>query len=570
MPNIFFLILRRLRAPIITLISIYAVSILGLVVIPGQDNMGQVYRMDFFHAFYFVSYTATTIGFGEIPYPFTNLQRMWIVVCIYSSVIGWTYTLGSIFALTRDQALGNAMKYSRFKNKVMRLSEPFYLVCGYGQSSLLLCKTMDEQNIRFVIIDNREERINEIALANYHFDVACHTGNASNPELLKIAGLDHPLCKGILGITGDENTNLAIAITSYVLRPELLSICRSKNQSISENMASFGANRIINLFEAVGRQFHQALHQPEVSYLQTVLFDIPGRPIPPKNLPPKGHWIIVGYGRFGNAMHAALQVEGVTVSIIDPRENMMNVDNYHQASGVDAASLKLAGLENASGIIASYDQDTNNLSAIATARAINPKLFTFARQNQQVNHLLFEAFKPNFTSIRSEVVAHEALRSISSPYLSRFIEYAETQTEQWAHELSERVHTLCDGKVPEKWTITLDAKNIVAVYAFLAQPTPSLKMKHFYFDVLDAGKPLNCIALMRRKMGKNQFLPLEDQALSLGDVLFFIGDENARQSHNAMTTVFSLLDYARTGEEQPQSWLFKKIAKWREAKSASQ
>jgi voltage-gated potassium channel len=429
---------------------------------------------------------------------------------------------------------------------------------------------MDEQNIRFVIIDNREERINEIALANYHFDVACHTGNASNPELLKIAGLNHPLCKGVLGITGDENTNLAIAITSFVLRPELLSICRSKNHTISENMASFGANRIINLFEAVGRQFHQALSQPEVSYLQTVLFDIPGRPIPSKNLPPKGHWIIVGYGRFGHAMHEALKVNNVTVSIIDTRDNHLNAENYYQASGVDAASLKTAGIENAVGIIASYDQDTNNLSAIATARVINPQLYTFARQNQQINHLLFESFKPHFTSIRSEVVAHEALRSISTPYLSRFIEFAETQTEIWAHELSERVYALCKGKVPEKWTITLDAKNIVAVYAFLAQPTPSLKMKHFYFDVLDAGKPLNCIALMRRKMGKNQFLPLEDQTLSLGDVIFFIGDENARQSHNAMTTVFSLLDYARTGEVQPQSWLFKKIAKWRGVKPTSQ
>jgi voltage-gated potassium channel len=563
MPNIFFLILRRLRAPIITLISIYAVSIFGLVIIPGQDDFGQVYRMDFFHAFYFVSYTATTIGFGEIPFPFTNAQRMWVVLCIYLSVIGWTYTLGSIFALTRDKALINAMKYSRFKSKVERLSEPFYLVCGYGQSGQLLCKTLDEQNIRFVVIEQREERINEIALADYHFDVACFAGNAANPELLKIAGLKHTFCKGVLGITGDENVNLAVAITAYVLRPELLSICRSKNQSISENMASFGANRIINMFEAVGRQFHQALNKPEVSYLQKVLFDIPGRELPPKNHPPKGHWIIVGYGRFGHAMHDALNVDGITISLVDPSPNEEQLEHYHQASGVDALSLKQAGIENAVGIIAAYDQDTNNLSAIATARAINPELFTFARQNLQSNHLLFEAFKPDVTSIRSEVIAQEALRSISSPLLSRFITYAETQTEQWAHDLSERINVMCHGHIPEKWTITLDAKNIVAVYAFLAQPTPHLLMKHFSFDVLDNGKPLNCIALLRRNSGKDQFLPIEDQRLSLGDVILFIGDANARQAHNAMSTVFSLLDYARTGEIQPQSWLFKKIAHWR-------
>ena len=62
------MILRRMRAPFLLLITVYSISILGMVVIPGIDNDGNVSHMSFFHAFYFVSYTATTIGFGEIPY----------------------------------------------------------------------------------------------------------------------------------------------------------------------------------------------------------------------------------------------------------------------------------------------------------------------------------------------------------------------------------------------------------------------------------------------------------------------------------------------------------------------
>ena len=63
-----FLILRRMRAPLIVLITIFAVSVLGLTLIPGQDAAGQPTRMGFFDAFYFMSYTATTIGYGEIPH----------------------------------------------------------------------------------------------------------------------------------------------------------------------------------------------------------------------------------------------------------------------------------------------------------------------------------------------------------------------------------------------------------------------------------------------------------------------------------------------------------------------
>ena len=88
MGDILFIVLRRLRAPLIALIVIYAVAIAGMVTIPGVDAQGRVWHVSFFHAFYVVSYTATTIGFGEIPYPFTDAQRLWVIVVIYLSVIG--------------------------------------------------------------------------------------------------------------------------------------------------------------------------------------------------------------------------------------------------------------------------------------------------------------------------------------------------------------------------------------------------------------------------------------------------------------------------------------------------
>ena len=78
MSDILFLILRRLRAPLITLIIVYAISVGGLALIPGVDGDGVRRPLSIFHAFYVMSYTATTIGFGEIPYPFTDAQRLWV------------------------------------------------------------------------------------------------------------------------------------------------------------------------------------------------------------------------------------------------------------------------------------------------------------------------------------------------------------------------------------------------------------------------------------------------------------------------------------------------------------
>lgn len=114
--------LRRMRAPLIVIVAVYAIAVLGLVLIPGIDTDGNpAPPMSFFHAFYFVSFTATTIGFGELPVPFSNGQRLWVTVCIYLAVFGWTYTILSLLALMQDKPLQQAVAVGRFRRAVRRI-----------------------------------------------------------------------------------------------------------------------------------------------------------------------------------------------------------------------------------------------------------------------------------------------------------------------------------------------------------------------------------------------------------------------------------------------------------------
>ena len=87
--QIVWIVLKRLRIPFLVIIVTFAISILGLVLIPGIDDQGHPYQMTFFDAFYFVTYMASTIGFGEAPYSFNYEQRMWVSFAIYFTVIGW-------------------------------------------------------------------------------------------------------------------------------------------------------------------------------------------------------------------------------------------------------------------------------------------------------------------------------------------------------------------------------------------------------------------------------------------------------------------------------------------------
>ena len=191
-----FLVLRRMRAPLIVLIVIFAVGTLGLTLIPGQDAAGRPWRMGFFDAFYVMSYTASTIGFGEIPYAFTYNQRMWVTISIYLTVVGWAYAIGSLLALVQERSFRQALALQHFTRKVRRLGEPFLLIAGYGQTGELLARSLDALGRRFVVIDSDSGRIDDLYLDSYHADVPGLVGDAGDPGHLAVAGLGHPVAKG--------------------------------------------------------------------------------------------------------------------------------------------------------------------------------------------------------------------------------------------------------------------------------------------------------------------------------------------------------------------------------------
>ena len=97
------IILQRMRLPFTVIAITYAIAMSGLLIIPGVDDAGNSYHLTIFEAFYFVTYTATTIGFGELPYAFTHAQKIWVSASIYITVLGWFYGIGALVSLLQDK-----------------------------------------------------------------------------------------------------------------------------------------------------------------------------------------------------------------------------------------------------------------------------------------------------------------------------------------------------------------------------------------------------------------------------------------------------------------------------------
>ena len=159
-----FMVLRQMRLPLIVLILTFTVAVVGMMAMPGKDNKGNPWTMDVFEAFYFMSYTASTLGYGEIPYAFTTQQRLWVILSIFVTVIAWTYAIGKLVSLLRDDAFRTAVSTQRFARAVTRMQGPFVLVVGFGDSGRKLGRLLDANGKQFVVLDKEAQRITQLPL----------------------------------------------------------------------------------------------------------------------------------------------------------------------------------------------------------------------------------------------------------------------------------------------------------------------------------------------------------------------------------------------------------------------
>ncbi len=558
-----FLVMRRMRAPLITLIVLFTISVIGFTVIPGVDSDGNPARMTVFDSFYFMSYTATTIGFGELPWAFTTGQRMWATVTIYLSVIGWAYAVGSLLTLLQDRAFRQVMALQRFTRKVARLSEPFLLLVGYGRAGELLVKAFDTLGQRVVVIDSVAERIDALELGAYRADVPGLAADATNPHYLGIAGIDHPQCSGVLVLTDDDETNLSVTMTVALLRPELRVVSRATSARVAVRMSEFGSPTVVNPFDRFGAHLRLALCAPASYRLLTWLEEGPGAALPPLgHPPPDGRWVMCGYGRFGRRLTADLRDADMDVTIIEavasPDDDGADVV---VGDAADPAVLDRAGIDAAVGFVAGTDDDTANLAMLAVARRLNPRLFLLARQNRPNSSALFEAMHADALLVPSEVVAHEVYAHISSPLLARFIRGISKQPDEWAAELVERLVQVCGQTLPALWKFALEPGQAPALAGPLERGEVTLGglLRH----PEDRERRLNAVPLLLLRSGVVVLTPDDGVELASGDELLFAGPGYERRELETTLIDDSVAAYVLFDKRIPSSLIWRKLAERR-------
>jgi voltage-gated potassium channel len=565
MENIVFLVLRRMRQPLLTLLTVYAVSIGGLTLIPGQDADGNVWHMSFFHAFYFVSYMATTIGFGEIPHAFSEAQRFWVSLSLYASVVSWIYAFGTILSLVQDRTFQEALAEHRFARHIRKMREPFHLICGYGETGTALVKSLTRRGQHAVVIDIDEARTSMIQLQELREFVPALHGDAAVTKHLQEAGLQHRFCAGVVALTDDNEVNLKIAITSKLLNPDIKVICRADSHDVEANMASFGTDHIVDPFDTFGARLAIAFQAPCHYLLRRWLTGPEGTGLSEPIYPPReGPWIVCGYGRFGKAVCARLKDEAVVVTVVEAHPERTGQPNgrFVAGRGTEAHTLEEAGISSAVGLVAGTDDDANNLSIVMTARELNPDIFVVLRQNQHDNREIIAAVDAEMVMHPSAIIADNIRAVIATPMLHEFMSLALNEEDSWACELVARVSALVTETVPQIREWDLAGPGSEAIHEYLKRGG-IVTIRDLLRDPWQREQVLNCIVLLIRRDDEPLLLPDPGTPLRSQDRLLLCGDRTAFTRMQWTVSHDHTLDYIKTGIDQPQGWLWRRLMKLR-------
>jgi len=552
-------VLRYMRGPVFVLIIVYAIGITGMALIPGQDADGNVEYMNLFHAFYFFTYTATTTGFGEIPFVFTDEQRLWAILCVYMGVVAWLYAIGSIFRLAQNPHFLLALNEHRFAKRVQRITHPFFIICGFGDTGSLLARGLNEHTLSAVILDTDLERIKALVLRDYRVSMPGLSADSSVPKHLIDAGVQMANCKGVVILTNNDEMNVRIAVMSRLLNSDIRIFCRSSSKRQIEHLRTLGNVIVINPFEIFSQLLGMAITAPRLHNLNSCLVGNRkaklGRPLQV----PTGDWIICGYGRMGQWLYKQFILHGIKPVIIDPKageiEGAARIINNH----ADGDTLDEAGLDHAAGVVAGTDNDHDNLSILMCVQSKKPDAFTIVRQNRHENQIAFDATNATLVLQSSLTTARRVLKHLISPQIQVFIDYLREQGEDICDQTVQRLRAAIGDNRPHLWHVKLCQDEAEAVVEHLRSGKP-LSLSELSRDPHDLDASLACMPLVIERGQNRIMLPHHNESLVLGDDILFCGTEFGETLLSATMNNSYTLDYLISGDDKPRGYFFRWLA----------
>ena len=154
---------RRVIIGILGLIVVIVVGSIGYMIIEGWGILDSVFM---------TMTTITTVGYREV-HPLSDPGRIFSIFLILGGMGGAFYALTGVITYIVEGNLGATWGKRVMENKISQLKEHFIL-CGFGRVGEEIANIFREEDVRFVVIDNRPECVARAEQAGYLYIQGVH------------------------------------------------------------------------------------------------------------------------------------------------------------------------------------------------------------------------------------------------------------------------------------------------------------------------------------------------------------------------------------------------------------
>ena len=238
-----------LFVPIIIITAIILVGVAGFMIIENYSLLD---------AFYMTITTITTVGYQEV-HPLSSAGRIFNILLITSSFIALGYALTKLTQYIIDGEINKFFKTRKIMSTLKEMHD-HVIICGYGRNGKQAASTLSHHKVKFVIIENDDERIDEEF--SHKNAIMYLKGDATDDQVLMDAGITR--ARALITALPDDADNVFIVLSARSLNSNIQIISRASNASSAPKLRKAGANNVIMPDTIGGTHMATLVSKPDV------------------------------------------------------------------------------------------------------------------------------------------------------------------------------------------------------------------------------------------------------------------------------------------------------------------
>jgi len=238
-------IFKKLEIGLILIFTIIMIGTFGYMLIEDWS---------FFDSFYMTIITISTTGFKELR-PLSTPGMMLTVGLIITGVISIAYTGGrGVQLLVESQIL----RRRRMSKNLEEISN-HYIICGFGRMGKQIAEHLEENDLKFVVIENEPNNVVKLSELGYLFVEA----DATDDEALIKAGMEK--ARGLVAVLSTDAENVFTTLSARELNEKTFIVARAIDEGTEGKLKKAGADRVVKPYELGGNKMVQLLIRPGVT-----------------------------------------------------------------------------------------------------------------------------------------------------------------------------------------------------------------------------------------------------------------------------------------------------------------